>query len=51
MSTIREMGDGEEFSDEDFDSCFKKVDLDGSGTIDEEEMLTFIKVVANIDQD
>ena len=51
MDTIKEMGDGEQFSDEDFENCFKKVDLDGSGTIDQEEMLTFIKIVANIEED
>ena len=47
MDTIREMGDGEEFTEDDFDECFAKVDLDGSGTIDFEEMLYFIKVVAS----
>ena len=49
MDTIKEMGDGETFTDDDFEACFKQVDLDGSGTIDQEEMLTFIKVVANIE--
>ena len=40
------MGDEEGFTDEDFDNCFAKVDVDGSGTIDQEEMLGFIKIVA-----
>ena len=62
MSTIREMqnaGQGkasqtasfpgsEDFSDEDFESCFRKVDTDNSGVISREEMLHFIKVVANL---
>ena len=42
MSTIKDMGDGESFTNEDFEKCFKKVDSDGSGTVDPEEMLQFI---------
>ena len=48
MDTVKEMGGDEEFTDEEFEACFKQVDLDGSGTIDQEEMLQFIKIVANI---
>ena len=48
MDTIKEMGDDEQFTGEDFEACFKQVDTDGSGTIDQEEMLSFIKIVANI---
>ena len=48
MDTVKEMGDGEQFTDEDFEACFAQVDTDGSGTIDQDEMLSFIKIVANI---
>ena len=47
MDTIKEMGDGETFSDEDFNACFRQVDTDGSGEIDKQEMINFIKIVAN----
>ena len=49
MSTIREMGDGEHFCNKDFEYCFKKVDADGSGFIDQDEMLEFIRVVSGVD--
>ena len=42
MSTIKDMGDGGSFTNEDFEKCFQKVDSDGSGTVDPEEMLKFI---------
>ena len=54
MSTVDEMegipmpsaeGDGPE---EEFEKCFSEVDRDGNGKISKEEMLGFIKRVANI---
>ena len=42
------MSGGEEFSDEDFDACFKEFDKDGSGTIEKDEMAVFIKKVAGL---
>ena len=37
-----------QFSDEDYDECFRRVDVDGSGSITQEEMLEFIKIMANL---
>ena len=38
--------DNEVFNENDFEECFKKVDQDGSGTIDKEEMFKFIKIAS-----
>ena len=38
----------ETFSDDDFDSAFSKVDLDGNGTIEKGEMVMFIRRVAGL---
>ena len=46
--TLSEMSGGEEFSDEDFEACFKEFDKDGSGTIEKDEMAVFIKKVAGL---
>ena len=40
--------DGGEFSEEDFDACFKEFDKDNSGTIEKDEMAIFIKKVAGL---
>ena len=42
------MNDSGEFSEADFDACFKEFDKDGSGTIEKDEMATFIKKVAGL---
>ena len=42
------MSGGEEFSDEDFEACFKEFDKDNSGTIEKDEMAIFIKKVAGL---
>ena len=47
-NTLSEMGDGGEFSETDFEACFKEFDKDGSGTIEKEEMAIFIKKVAGL---
>ena len=36
------------FSDEDFDICFREFDDDGSGKIDKAEMVLFIKKVTGL---
>ena len=41
-------GGGDEFSDEDFEACFKEFDKDGNGTIEKDEMAVFIKKVAGL---
>ena len=38
--------DNEVFNENDFEECFKKVDVDGSGTIDKDEMFKFIKIAS-----
>ena len=43
------MDDSGEFSEEDFEACFKEFDKDGSGTIEKHEMAIFIKKVAGLD--
>ena len=48
QKTLAEMAGNEEFSDEDFDACFKEFDKDGSGTIEKDEMALFIKKVAGL---
>ena len=40
--------DGSDFSENDFDACFKEFDKDGSGAIDRDEMAQFIKKVAGL---
>ena len=42
------MSDGDGFNDGDFEECFSEFDKDGSGTIEKEEMVEFIKKVANL---
>ena len=39
---------GDDFSDEDFEACFKEFDKDGNGTIEKDEMAVFIKKVAGL---
>jgi len=46
MSAINEMGDGEHFCKREFEECFEKVDADGNGEIDQNEMLEFIQSIA-----
>ena len=41
----KESGD---FSDDDFEACFKEFDKDNSGTIEKNEMAVFIKKVAGL---
>ena len=41
-------GAGDDFSDEDFEACFKEFDKDGNGTIEKDEMAVFIKKVAGL---
>ena len=41
-------GGGDDFSDEDFEACFKEFDKDGNGTIEKDEMAVFIKKVAGL---
>ena len=38
QNTLHEMSDNGEFSETDFEACFKEFDKDGSGTIEKEEM-------------
>ena len=46
--TLAEMAGGDEFSDDDFEACFKEFDKDGNGTIEKDEMAVFIKKVAGL---
>ena len=46
--TLREMDDTDNFSEDDFDACFKEFDKDGNGTIEKCEMALFIKKVAGL---
>ena len=39
---LEEVGENPEFSDEEFDKCFKEFDADGSSTISKQEMKDFI---------
>ena len=50
QNTLVEMsgGSGDDFSDEDFEACFKEFDKDESGTIEKDEMAVFIKKVAGL---
>ena len=47
-NTLNEMNDSGEFSEDDFDACFREFDKDGSGTIEKDEMALFIKKVAGL---
>ena len=47
-NTLSEMNDSGEFSEADFEACFKEFDKDGSGTIEKDEMAIFIKKVAGL---
>lgn len=42
------MGENGDFSDADFEACFKEFDKDGNGTISRDEMKSFIKKVAGL---
>ena len=48
QNTLSEMADSGEFSEADFEACFKEFDKDGSGTIEKDEMAVFIKKVAGL---
>ena len=48
QNTLSEMNDSGEFSEADFEACFKEFDKDGSGTIEKDEMAIFIKKVAGL---
>uniref|UniRef100_A0A6C0HGG5 EF-hand domain-containing protein n=1 Tax=viral metagenome TaxID=1070528 RepID=A0A6C0HGG5_9ZZZZ len=48
MNTLSDMEDVEPFTEADFEACFKEFDLDGSGTIEKEEMVTFIKKMSGL---
>lgn len=50
MTTVKEMGDGEEenFCEYDFEKCFNKIDTDGDSYIDKNEMFEFIWMVSGI---
>ena len=43
QDTLGNLGSGDEFSQEAFDEVFGTFDKDGSGTIEKEEMVVFIK--------
>lgn len=47
-NTLSEMGEDGEFSEADFEACFREFDKDGNGAISREEMKIFIKKVAGI---
>ena len=47
QDTISDVADTTQvFNDRDFDQCFAEFDVDGSGTIEKDEMADFIKQVA-----
>ena len=46
--TLKSMGDGASFTEEDFNACFAEFDKDNSGTIEKTEMAVFIKKVAGL---
>lgn len=48
MDTLSDMLDGNEFTEADFEACFKEFDKDGSGSIDKDEMVLFIKKSAGL---
>lgn len=43
---MAEMEDDGEWDDREFEKCFREFDKDGSGTIDKQEMMAFIKKLA-----
>jgi len=45
---VKKKNDSGEFSEDDFEACFKEFDKDGSGTIEKDEMAIFIKKVAGL---
>ena len=46
--TLVDMGESGDFSEEEFEGCFKEFDKDGNGQISKEEMRDFIKKVAKL---
>jgi Ca2+-binding EF-hand superfamily protein len=42
------MGESGEFSEQDFEACFKEFDMDGNGTISKDELNIFIKKFAGL---
>jgi len=48
LNTLKDMGDSENFTEADYEACFKEFDLDGSGTIEKVEMVSFIKKMAGL---
>jgi len=46
--TLTEMGESGNFSEKDYNECFKEFDRDGNGTISRQEMRIFIKRVAGL---
>ena len=47
-NTLAEMNDSGEFSETDFEQCFKDFEMDGSGTIEKDKMAIYIKKVAGL---
>ena len=47
-NTLCEMGDGKGMSEAEFERCFEEFDEDGSGTIERDEMITFIKNITGL---
>ena len=47
-NTLSEMNDSGDFSEADFDACFREFDKDNSGSIEKDEMAIFIKKVAGL---
>ena len=43
QDTLGNLGSGDEFSSEAFDEVFATFDKDGSGTVEKNEMVVFIK--------
>jgi len=46
-NTLTDM-EAKDFSEADFEACFKEFDKDGSGTLEKEEMVAFIKKVSGL---
>lgn len=47
-NTLQEMGQKDNFTDADFEACFKEFDLDGSGTVSKDEMENFLRNVSGL---
>jgi Ca2+-binding EF-hand superfamily protein len=47
-NALTEMGENGEFSEADFDVCFREFDTDRNGTIAKDEMRLFIKKVTGL---